>query len=104
MGYALGEPTVQQYFDANGDPLTLGTIEFYTWNTSTPTQIYSDSAGVAVVGTSVSLNSIGAPINPGGASIALYFDESITYKIIRKDAAGTSKAATQREKKVGGNA
>ena len=92
MGYILGEPTVQQYFDANGDPLENGTIEFYVWNTSTPTAIYSDSTGTSA-GTSVTLNSIGAPSN-GGTSIALFFDTSVIYKIIRKDSFGTAISPT----------
>lgn len=87
MAYRLGESTVQQYFDANGDPLVNGTIEFYLTNTTTPTPIYSDSIGTSA-GTSVTLNSIGAPSN-GGTAIALYFDDSVSYKIVRKDASGT---------------
>ena len=92
MGYILGEPTVQQYFDANGDPLENGTIEFYVWNTSTPTAIYSDSTGTSA-GTSVTLNSIGAPAN-GGTSIALFFDTNMVYKIVRKDSFGTAISPT----------
>ena len=92
MGYILGEPTVQQYFDANGDPLENGTIEFFIYNTSTPTPIYSNSTGTSA-GTSVTLNSIGAPEN-GGTSIALFFDESVVYKIVRKDSAGSAIAPT----------
>ena len=92
MGYILGEPTVQQYFDANGDPLENGTIEFFIWNTSTPTAIYSDSTGTSA-GTSVTLNSIGAPAN-GGTSIALFFDTTVVYKIVRKDSAGSAIAPT----------
>jgi uncharacterized protein YjbI with pentapeptide repeats len=92
MGYILGEPTVQQYFDANGDPLENGTIEFFIYNTSTPTPIYSNSTGTSA-GTSVTLNSIGAPKN-GGTSIALFFDESVVYKIVRKDSAGSAIAPT----------
>ena len=87
MGYILGEPTVQQYFDANGDPLENGTIEFYVWDTSTPTGIYSDSTGTSA-GKSVTLNSIGAPMY-GGTSIALFFYTNIVYKIVRKDSFGT---------------
>lgn len=89
MAYKLGEPTVQQYFDANGDPLTLGTIEFYVYDTSNPTLIYSDSAGTSA-GTSVTLNLIGAPVNGSGTPIALFFDDEVIYKIVRKDANGTA--------------
>ena len=88
MAYIIGEATVQQYFDANG-PLANGTIEFYLTGTSTPTEIYSDSAGTSQ-GTSVSLNAIGAPQSSAGVAIALFFNDAITYKIIRKDASGTA--------------
>ena len=87
MAFVLGEPTVQQYFDSNGDPLVNGTIEFYVTNTTTPTSVYSDSLGTAI-GTSVTLGSIGQPIN-SGVNVALFFDESVNYKIIRKDENGT---------------
>ena len=93
MGYRLGESTVQQYFDVNGDPLAGGTIEFFIWNTSTPTAVYEDDSGTSA-GTSVSLNSIGAPENAGGTAIALFFDTDVIYKIIRKDASGTPIAPT----------
>ena len=92
MSYVLGEPTVQQYFDSNGDPLVNGTIEFYLSGTTTPTSIYSDSAGTAI-GTSVTLNSSGAPANSGTA-VALFFDTAVSYKIVRKDAAGVEIAPT----------
>lgn len=92
MSYVLGEPTVQQYFDSNGDPLVNGTIEFYLSGTTTPTSIYSDSAGTAI-GTSVTLNSSGAPANSGTA-VALFFDTDITYKIVRKDSAGNEISPT----------
>ena len=92
MAFVLGEPTVQQYFDSNGDPLVNGTIEFYVTNTTTPATIYSDSIGTAI-GTSVTLNSIGAPAN-SGVPVALFFDTDVTYKIVRKDAAGTEIAPT----------
>ena len=88
MAYVLGEPTVQQYFDANGDPLAEGIIEFYLSGTSTPTPIYSDSLG-APVGVSVTLNSIGAPQTSGGTPIALFFDTHVSYKIVRKDSDGS---------------
>lgn len=93
MAYVLGEPTVQQYFDANGDPLENGTIEFFLTGTSTPTAVYSDSSGTSL-GTSVTLNSIGAPQTTGGVAAALFFDSTVTYKMIRKDSAGTAIAPT----------
>lgn len=93
MAWILGEPTVQQYFDANGDALVNGSIEFFETGTSTPAAVASDSGGVSTA-TSYTLNSIGAPQTSGGTAIALFFDSSITYKIVRKDASGTPIAPT----------
>ncbi len=87
MAYVLGEPTVQQYFDATGAPLVNGTIEFYVWDTTTPATVYSDATGTAI-GTSVTLGALGQPIN-SGVGVALFFDTEVTYKIIRKDSGGT---------------
>jgi hypothetical protein len=93
MAYVLGEPTVQQYFDHNGDPLVNGSIEFYISGTTTPTPIYSDAGGTAA-GVVISLNSNGAPQNDQGTPIPLFFNTSRTYKIVRKDANGTVIAPT----------
>jgi hypothetical protein len=93
MAYLMGSPFVQQFIDADGAPLINGTIEFYIWNTSTPTAVYSDSTGTSA-GTSVTLNSLGSPMNGGGTPIALFFDTAVAYKIIRKTAAGAAVAPT----------
>lgn len=93
MPWILGEPTVQQYFDANGDPLVNGDIEFFETGTSTPAAVASDSAGSSTA-TRYALNSIGAPRTTGGTAIALFFDSATTYKIVRKDASGTPIAPT----------
>lgn len=87
MAFELGGPFAEQFFDSSGDPLVNGTIEFFVWNTTTPTPIYSDSIGTAI-GTSVTLGNIGQPIN-SGTNVALFFDTDVTYKIVRKDASGT---------------
>ena len=88
MGFRLGTPLVQQFFDSNGDPLENGTIEFFLTGTTTPTPIYSDSSGTPI-GTSVTLNNFGIPQN-SGTGVALFFDEAITYKIVLKDSSGTA--------------
>ena len=100
MAYVLGEPTVQQYFDANGDPLVSGTIEFYVADTTTPATVYSDDSGTAI-GTSVTLSSLGAPLN-GNTAVALFFDSEVSYKIIRKDSAGIEIEPTIEPYIVGG--
>ena len=87
MGFRLGTPLVQQVFDSNGDPLENGTLEFYITGTTTPTSVYSDNIGTAI-GTSVTLDNEGRPANSGTA-VPLFFDDTVTYKIILKDSAGT---------------
>lgn len=83
MAYVKAEPFKFQSEDVNGNPLTLGTIEFYLWNTTTPTPYYTDSIGTSG-GTSLTLNSLGKPAND------IFFDTSIVYKLITKDSAGST--------------
>lgn len=91
--YILGEPTVQGYYDASGDPLSGGSVEFYLAGTSTPTNVFQDDSGTSA-GTSVTLNSLGQPQNGSGTAIPLYFDIEVSYKIIVKDSSGTQQGAT----------
>ena len=50
--------------------------------------MYKSSAG-AVLGTTLTLNSLGNPKDSGGTEVDIYYDDAVTYKIIRKDASGT---------------
>lgn len=93
MAYVLASLFPPGFEDANGNPLVLGTIEFYIWNTSTPTSFYVDQNGTSG-GTSCALGLIGQPINGGGTSIQIFLDDAVVYKVIRKDAAGTEIAPT----------
>lgn len=93
MSYLLPTLFPPQFEDANGNPLVLGTIEFYVWNTTTPSPFYTDSIGTSG-GVSCALGLIGQPINGGGTSIQIFLDSAITYKVVRKDAAGTVIAPT----------
>lgn len=89
MAYKMAVPLGYQFEGANGAPLVGGTIEFYITGTSTPTPIYFDSAGSASA-TSVTLNALGQPQTSGGTAAALFFDDSVTYKLVRKDAEGST--------------
>jgi hypothetical protein len=80
--YIKGQPFKPQAEDVNGNPLALGTVEFYIWNTTTPTPYYTDAIGTSG-GTSLTLDILGKPAND------IFYSSSITYKIITKDAAGT---------------
>lgn len=88
MAYKLAQLFPPQFEDANGNPLVLGTIEFYIYNLTTPTPFYTDSTGTSG-GTSCSLNSLGQPVSGGGTNLQIFLDTSIVYKVIRKDATGT---------------
>jgi len=92
MSYTLGEPTTQQYFDENGDPLENGSVEFFLWNTSTETPIYSDESGTSA-GTSVTLDEKGRPSN-SGTPIQLFFDSAIIYKMVLKNSSGDTEGPT----------
>lgn len=88
MAYVKGQAFIPQFEDANGNPLSGGSLEFYLTTTSTPTNVYKDSAGT-VLGTSCTLNALGNPQDSGGTEVDIYFDDSITYKIVLKDSGGT---------------
>lgn len=63
------------------------TISSYIWDTSTPTPMYTDSAGGGSA-TSFTLSVLGQPQTTGGAAVDIFLDQSITYKFIVRDAAG----------------
>jgi len=69
-----------QAFDANGNPLASGSVEFFEAGTSTPKDVYSDSTKTTNLGGTVSLDA------SGRAAIAL--DGS--YKAIVKDSSGVT--------------
>lgn len=100
MGYRVATPFPEQFLDASGNAIVGGTIEFYLTGTTTPTPVYSDSSGT-LLGTSVTLNARGEPQTSGGTAVNIYYDEDVTYKRIRKDAAGVAVAPTQDPFSVG---
>lgn len=88
MGYTKGQSSIEQYEDVNGNPLVNGTLEFFLWNTSTPQNVYKDSSGT-VLGTTVTLNALGQPQDSGGNEVDIFYDDTLEYKIVRKDSGGT---------------
>lgn len=82
MAYVKGQPFKPQFTDpATNTLMSNGTVEFYLTGTSTPTPYYTDSSGTAG-GTSLTLDSGGKP------STDVFFDTTITYKLVVKNAAG----------------
>lgn len=88
MAYKLMQALPYQREDANGNPLTSGTIEFYINGTSTPSPVYFDIAG-STFATSVTLNSLGEPSN-GGNPVSLFQDDDVVLKAIIKDSTGAT--------------
>lgn len=88
MAYVKGEPFVAQFVDSNGNPMVGGYVEFYLYNTTTATPVYTSAAGAGSA-TSFILNADGKPQTAGGTAVDLYFDDGIIYKIRLKNAAGS---------------
>jgi len=74
-----------QQEDANGNPLSGGTIEVYLAGTSTPSTTYSDKGGLTANTWPITLNTLG--VNSQGA---VWLVGGSTYKYIIKNAAGTT--------------
>lgn len=90
MAYNLLPTPFTAFFDANGNPAAGHTLEFFIFNTSTPSALFSDSAGTAL-GTSCTLNSLGRPQTSGGAACQLFgsTEQTAGYKIVQKDSLGS---------------
>lgn len=76
------------FTDDDGTLLSGGTIEAYIAGTSTPANLYTDSAGTSA-GTSVTLNARGEP-EVSGSTVVLWFDFAVSYKLVLKDSDGTT--------------
>lgn len=82
--YVKGQPFIPQFIDpSTGSLMASGTVEFYLYDTVTPTPYYTNSTGTSG-GTSLTLGSGGKP------STDIFFDSDIVYKIVVKNAAGTT--------------
>jgi len=77
-----------QFFDAAGDPLVNGSLEFFLAGTTTATDLFSDDAGTSI-GTSITLNALGYP-ESGGNLITLFRDQSKALKIDCLDSVGAT--------------
>lgn len=93
MSYVKAQLSVPQIEDANGNPASGYTISSYIWDTSTPTPMYTSSAGAGSA-TSFTLNSLGQPQSAGGAAVDIFLDEAITYKFIIRDSEGSAVGPT----------
>jgi hypothetical protein len=83
MAYVKGQPFKPQFEMVTGTPLFGGSVEFYLWNTNTPTPFYTDSIGTSG-GTSIDLDLWGTP-----DEVDIFYDTAITYKLVLKNQFGT---------------
>lgn len=78
---------VPQFFDANGVPLASGVITAYVAGGTSAAYFYSDSTGAGAT-QSITLNSRGEP-ETGGQTYIPFLDNTVSYKVKLKNAAGT---------------
>lgn len=84
MAYFLAPIINNQLFDANGDPLSGGTVEVYLEGSSTHATTYTDSTGGTPNTWPISLNTLG--VNTQGGEVWVL--GGVRYKFIIKDSAG----------------
>jgi len=75
--------------DANGDPVSGGSVEFYDAGTTTPKTVYSDSTLATSLGSTVNLDSGGYPVS-GGSTKTMIYTGTAAFKCIVKDADGVA--------------
>lgn len=76
------------FFDANGVPLSGGTLDAFLAGTTTPTAMYTDSAGTSA-GVSITLNARGEP-EVSGNTVVVWLDNSKKYKFVLKSSSGST--------------
>jgi hypothetical protein len=79
----------QTFFDTNGDPLSLGSLETYLAGTSTAVATYSNVTLTVANPTTITLNAAGRP-SVSGTEVALFLTPGLSYKFIVKNAAGST--------------
>lgn len=77
----------QQFFDNNGDPLSMGSVQTFIAGTSTPVATFSDVTLLVQNANPIPLNSAGYP-----TSGAIFLSPGQSYKYIRRDSTGSQLA------------
>jgi hypothetical protein len=85
----LAPVAIQQFFDANGNPLAGGLLSSFLAGTSTPSPIYSDAGLSIPLSNPVVLDAAGRPAS-GGAPTELWLDSALAYKQILADSGGVT--------------
>jgi hypothetical protein len=75
--------------DSTGAPISGATLYFYDAQTTTPKTVYADADLTVELGTSVVTDSLGYPTSDGAARTLIYVGTA-KYKLVAKDAAGTT--------------
>lgn len=80
-----------QFFDNNGNPVASGTLTFYASGTTTPQNIYSDTALSTTLSNPLSLNSAGRPCTgtPCSTEVNIYL-QALSYTVVLKNSAGST--------------
>ena len=76
MSGILNVPGLWPVFDANGDPVSGATINFYEPGTTTPKAVYSSSTLATSLGTQLTTNAGGEPTTLAGAVARLWWAPS----------------------------
>lgn len=82
--YSLPWGPKPQFVDANGAPMSSGTLTFYAAGTVTPQNTYTDSTGNTANSNPITLNSRGETPNE------VWLTSGATYKLVLKDSSGTT--------------
>jgi hypothetical protein len=77
-------PPKPQFFDDDGNPLSLGTVEIYQGGTAILAAIYSENPGATLASNPVPLNARGEPATP------IFLEYNKYYDIVVKDALGAT--------------
>ena len=80
---------VRKFTNADGSPMTGGTLNYFITGTTTPLAVFADADGNTSLGTIVDIGDLGYPITSGNAITAIYPPLG-GYKEVLKDADGNT--------------
>ena len=83
----LAPVPIQQFFDANGKPVSGGQVSFYQAGTTTPQPAYADPGLTTPLANPVILDAAGRPATTSGPT-ELWLDGSLAYKEVLATAGG----------------
>lgn len=87
MAGILAPVPIQQWLDANGDPVANGSLAFYAAGTSTPAVVYADAALTTPLPQPVPLDAAGRPATASGPT-EVWLDPTQSYKEVLQTSTG----------------